>query len=467
MPDDAAGPVREWHVRRATVGSVTLTYLSEPVEDAPAPATPPLELRREGTGASGVLKCFLIVPSAADDELTFDIRWQPSPEGAPWIVTSSLGEGDGPDRRMAGTGRERLEDTFMMWGDLAARHHRFGALSTWWLSPPGFDVSGFTERLAVTYQAMSEAFEQAAHPYRVFLRNQPYRGANASAHPASFVLAVNPKDPLAVSSLDELVAHELVHEWLQLDGPHEEVSWFVEGAADYYSLVVRLRSGALSQAAFVQAVNVEAREAYASPRRHLSLAEADRVFFTDFLAHRLPYARGMFYLADLDARLRCASAGHRCLDDLVREVVQARECGHVVGVEQWCRSVGEAIGVPEEPRLAAMVTTGAAHPRADSFGPDFGMRMVRVPTLDFGFDPMTLVTRQVQGIVPDGAAERAGLREGDLVSLPRYSDIVGMNVGDAVNVSVERDGHTHQLVLPLTGETVSVPQWYALAPGRA
>ncbi len=211
---------------------------------------------------------------------------------------------------------------------------------------------------------MSEAFDAPAHPYRVFLRSHPHRGANASAHPASFVMAVNPADPLDEASLYETVAHELVHEWLQLDGPPEDVTWFVEGAADYYSLVLPLRAGLLGEEDFLRAVNTEARECYANPRRTLTLARAQQLFFTDFFAHRLPYARGMFYLADLDGRLRGATAGRQGVDDVVREVVRTRRAGHRVGVEQWCARVQEVLSEPERPVLQSLVLTGRMPTRA-------------------------------------------------------------------------------------------------------
>ena len=222
---------------------------------------------------------------------------------------SSLGEGPGIDGEVEGIGLELLGDTYVMVGDLADRHLRDGQMSTWWLTTPGIDVEAFGARLGATYTLLAEAFAAPAHPYRVFLRTHPNRGANASAHPASFVMALNPTDPLDETALYETLAHELVHEWLRLDGPVEDVTWFVEGSADYYSLVLPLRAGLVGEDAFLEAVNFEARECYANVRRDLGIREAQQVFFTDFMAHRLPYARGLFYLADLDARLSAATSG--------------------------------------------------------------------------------------------------------------------------------------------------------------
>ncbi len=455
-------PLRQWSVERPTTGPVELSYLAKPVSEEPRPATPPLELRAEGGGLSGALKCFLVLPPGPED-LTFGLRWDtPAPgQGSTdsWMAVSSLGEGDGRDDDLAGTGLELLGDTYVMYGDLAHRYHRDGQLSTWWLTPPGIDVEAFSARLGSTYRVMSEVFDAPAHPYRVFLRTHPHRGVNASAHPASFVMAVNPANPLSEASLYETLAHELVHEWLHLDGPVDEVTWFSEGAADYYSLVLPFQAGMLDEETFLRAVNFEARECYANPRRNLTIREAQRLFFSDFFAHRLPYARGMFYLADLDARIRTATTGSRCVDDVVRNVVRRRRDGESIGIEQWCARVQEVLPDAEMPILDAMVFTGEGRPSEDCFGSHLVEETVQVPVLDIGCDPRTLMTRRVQGLVPGGAADRAGLREGENIDLPTYPEIIRLNVDDVLHIGVTRDGQTTRIAIPLTGETAPVPHW--------
>ncbi|WP_027344649.1 M61 metallopeptidase family protein [Hamadaea tsunoensis] len=455
--------VRRWTAGRAAQGRITLSHPAEPVAAEPGPATPPLELRREAGGLSGAVKCFVILPPGPE-ELTFDLRWD-LPAAGRWTAVTSLGEGG----EVAGAGLERLGDTYVMCGDLADRHHRDGEFSVWWLADPGIDVQAFADRLGTTYRIMAEAFGAPAHAYRVFLRGHPHRGANASAHPASFVMALNPAQPLGAASLYETIAHELVHEWLRLDGASEDVTWFVEGAADYYSLVLPWRAGLIGDEEFLRAVNFEAREAYANPRRHLDLRQVQQVFFSDFLAHRLAYARGLFYLADLDGRLRHATGGRQSVDDVVRGVVRARATGERVGVEQWCARVGEFLPAAEQPILDALAFTGAGRPAPDCFGPGFTGEVIDVPVPDVGFDPSTFISREVRGLVPGGPADRAGLREGERLDLPRYPDIVGLDIGEGLEVGVIRDGAPVRITIPMSGGTAPVPRWRTAVavPGAA
>jgi predicted metalloprotease with PDZ domain len=455
LEDDDGDRIQVWSAARATVGRVSLSYLAEPAADEPRPATPPLELRAEGGGFSGALKCFLVLPPGPEDA-TFELRWT---GGGDRRLVSSLGELDGDDGVLTGTGLELLGDTYLMGGDLTDRHHRDGALSTWWLTAPGIDLDAFGARLGATYRLMSTTFDVPAHPYRVFLRTHPHRGVNGSAHPASFVMALNPEDPLDTAPLYETLAHELVHEWLRLDGPVEDVTWFVEGSADYYSLVLPRRAGMLDEDAFLEAVNFEARECWANPRRDLTVREAQQLFFTDFLAHRLPYARGMFYLADLDARIRRATTGRQSVDDVVREVVRRRGSGERIGLQQWCALVEDLVSVAEMPRLEAMVFTGVGGPGEDCFGSGFVHETVEVPVLDLGWDPSTFVTRRVTGLRPGGVAAEAGLREGEVLDLSRYPEIVRLDVGDVLDVGVIRNGEPARLALPLGGTVAPVPQW--------
>lgn len=94
---------------------------------------------------------------------------------------------------------------------------------------------------------MALAFGAPASPYRVFARASPHRGLSTSAHLASFVMALDPDAPVDEEVLQRTVTHELVHEWVHLDGSADDVTWFNEGAADDFSLALSLRNGLIGK----------------------------------------------------------------------------------------------------------------------------------------------------------------------------------------------------------------------------
>jgi len=463
LVDGRDGDLRVWAVERSTVGTVEVSYVARPVGAPQRPAVPPIDLRREGDGLSGACACFLVLPPAVEN-ISFDLRWEPSAEldtDERWASVCSLGEGAGRDGGLAGADLELLSDTYVMCGDLAAGHYRDGDMSTWWLTPPAFGVEAFTAHLGKTYRLMAEQFEAPAHPYRVFLRASPHQGSAASAHPASFVMTVNPDGPVNERMLYSTVAHELVHEWLHLDGAADEVTWFNEGAADYYSLVIPFREGLIDQPTFLSEVNLAARIGYASPLRELTLDEASRLYDEDFRARRLAYVRGMFYLADLDARLRNASPdGLGSVTEVVTRVLRSQRAGEHIGIEEWCALVADLVSADERPALESFVFGGDGRPGPESFGPTFAMAEIALPVLDVGFDASTFVTRRATGVVAGGAAGRAGVQEGDVLRLPGYSEAVGLNVGDSLKVEISRDGEKIPVSISLRGGTAPVPQWH-------
>src|SRR5204862_5551826 len=119
-------------------------------------------------------------------------------------------------------------------------------------------------------------------------------------------------------------------------------------------------------------------------------------------------------------------------------VVGRRRAGERVGIKQCCALVERVLRGHEMPILDTMVFTGLGRPGEDCFGTQFGTQTVEVPVLDVGFHPSTFVTQRVQGLVPGSAADRAGLREGETIELPTYSEMVRMNVGHDLAIHVTR-----------------------------
>lgn len=400
---DQGASVRTWRASRATTGPVSVSYLARPVEVEPIAGRPPVDLRREGEGLSGAIKGFLAQP-AVEHVGDVRLRWRQPMEGTStsgWWCVTSLGElssrdtqpgrnpGRNPDRqpdfqtsREARCGDlETLRDTFVMAGDLARTNHRDGPVSMWWLTATPDESSSFTQMLRRIYDAMADTFEGERSPYRVFLRASPFGGSAASAHQVSFVMTVSIDAPPEAKLLHETLSHELVHEWVRLDGDDVEVAWLNEGVADYYGLLVPLREHQIDAATFAEQVNRASVTAYAGPLRHLTGAEAHALYWSDLRAHRLLYARGMFYLADLDARLREATGGERCVDDLVKSLRQMQAGGRAAGRDEWCAMATELLG-PDEAQKFEAAADGRARLGARTFSPELQQQTVDVTVLE-------------------------------------------------------------------------------------
>lgn len=459
-------PLRGWAVERRTQGQVVLDYYAEATTEWPSSPNAPLELRREGDGFTGALKCFLVLPPTLE-AASFDLAWQPGAvvgarRNEPTFA-SSLGEAADA---LTGADVNELAHSYLICSTTALPHHTAGSVSAWWLTPPVFDVPTFVEQLGETYEAMAATFDAESHPYRVFLRASPYRGMNASAHPASFVIAMDPSTAPEARTLERTVTHELVHEWLHLDGPAGDTTWFNEGAADYYALTVARRRGVIDDDIFLAEVNTAARLGYANPFHDLTLDEAASQFWSDFRAHRLPYARGMFYLADLDARLRDADPGHGSrygsrygLDDLVRDVLRRQRAGEAVGLVEWCALVDSKLEGDERDAVQRMVFEPGGRPGRKTFSPGFTLTQIEAPIIEPGFHVDSFPAGRIIGLVAGGPADRAGLLEGESVELPTYETATHLEAGAPLIVTVDRDGRSTPVAVSASERTVVIPQW--------
>ncbi len=115
--------------------------------------------------------------------------------------------------------------------------------------------------------------------------------------------------------------------------------------------------------------------------------------------------------------------------------------------------------------LAHDVALGASLLERRELGPSaLGPCFTRVPTrfeeLDLGFDePKTRESSKITGV--HGAAQRAGLREGDAVTSLRYDDA---QAAHPVRVVVMRDGKKLEIKYRPVGRTKTAPGWQVI-PG--
>jgi len=69
-------------------------------------------------------------------------------------------------------------------------------------------------------------------------------------------------------------------------------------------------------------------------------------------------------------------------------------------------------------------------------------------------------------VVAGGAADLAGLKDGDVVDLPSCSEAVALDQGECLRAGVIREGVTTVRTIQLVGETAPVCQWQVRAGSR-
>ncbi len=417
----SAGTYRRWTATRATVGDLRVSYFAPArIVDANTNNGPLYDLRLEAGGLNGAGITFLALPDATaiyDISIAWDLSQAPA--GARGVCS----QGEGPAQV-----KESLEDlahTYYMAGPLSAYPESDASVfSMYWLSAPNFDPVAVGREIERLYGAMCAFFQEPEPGFRVFVRKHPYPGNGGTAVNRSFMFGYSDAMTPTAEDLASLLAHETAHTWPRLDGDEGETSWYSEGTAEYYSIVLAHRAHFISDAAFLAQINERARSYYTNPLQALSNHEAVERFWRDPRAQIVPYGRGLFYFIDLNAKLLAHSGGARSLDDLVLAVVKRRRAGEQVGESAWVDLVAAELGAQGRADFAAMVAGEWIIPAPDALGPGFTRRAIEDYPLDFGFDTSSIPTRVVTGLAAGSVAEQAGAQEGDrILSIPNFSQI--------------------------------------------
>ncbi|MBB5783337.1 hypothetical protein [Nonomuraea jabiensis] len=216
-------------------------------------------------------------------------------------------------------------------------------------------------------------------------------------------------------------------------------------------------------AAFLELINERAHGYYTNPLQTLANAEAFELFWKDQRAQRVPYGRGLFYLADTDTKIRAAGDGRRSLDDLVLAILDRQRNGEKVGVADWLDLVTAELGDGARDDFAAMQAGEWVVPPADAFGSRFAREEIRPRVAEPGFALTRLETCVVTDLVAGSAAERAGVREGDrILAGPAGSELANGRL-EEVSLTLRRGGRTFEVTYEPVGAEVRSYRWTVAA----
>lgn len=461
---DGPKPYRHWKASRASHGPLTISYRA-PITDAlnPLGAAPPLELRSESGGFSGLVGTYVMLP---DNDRTYRLAltWDFTSLGGDSLGVSTLGVGTQSSTLKS---PDALESTFTMGGHIEhepTAPAADGFFSAWQGSPP-FDARGLMQWTHRLYGSYLKFFDTSGVTYNVFLRRNKVNPGGGVEVANSFVGTFDEDTP--VEDFKLTLAHEMVHTFVgaldEKDGL--AASWFSEGLAVYYQRLLPYRAGEITRDAYLQDLNRTAARYYTDLLNTTPNKEIPARFWADTRVRVLPYDRGALYFAQLDAQIRKVSHGKRSLDDLVLAFLKRRTAGEPLTQAAWVEAVTREVGDHGRQQFDDMLAGKPIVLDTDAFGPCFTKTLKPMRRYELGFDPAVLAqpSRIVRGLVPGSAAAKAGLKDGDEILKPVPQDGIQADQTAKLKLQIRRDGKVWDVSYLPRGEVIQTWQWIPAA----
>jgi predicted metalloprotease with PDZ domain len=443
------GP-HQWSPSRPVKGQMTVRYRVV-AENIPAlVGGPPTSMRIDGDGVSGVGDTFFM-RARIEGPRRVAIKWDLSGMAKGAQGVSSYGDGDvtlpaGPI--------DRIYPAVYMAGTI----HRVdvGAFSAVWTGEPPFDPTPSMLWTAKLHKWMSGFFKDTEEPpYRVFARYNPMNAGGGAALTHSFIITYG--KGVTGENFKGILGHEMTHTWTAND----IAKWYDEGDAVYYQAQLPWRAGLFTTEQYLADLNETASRYYTNAMRSTPESEVLSHFWEDTRIRVLPYDRGAMYFAVLNGKVRKASGGKRTMDDLIFEMVRRAQAGEPLTEQVWLDLLRKEIG-EEGPKIhASMLAGGLMLPESEDFGPCFRRVTKKIRQFDLGFDNASFTTpvKVIQGLKPGSEADKAGLRNGDVVTYAVSLDQVQGDIKRTLDLKVTRDGKTFPVSYPPRGDAVDAYQW--------
>ncbi|KAJ9132180.1 Peptidase m61 domain-containing protein [Pleurostoma richardsiae] len=449
--DPELGP-RTWSPARDPVGEEIVVTFSAParVTDERTLPGPRIDLRRDaGGGLVGQGGGFIPSPppprrnggggggsepgSGVHDPWDVSVAWDLA--GAPLGTRAAWSLGDGGSGKGAvvsavGSPEQLVEhgifavggtlQRYPLWDENTSSSSALGAaggaereFAMYWLGEPAWDMPALARATEDMFVSVADYFS-SPDPFRVFFR-QVESGNGGTGATQSFLLEYSPGTPeeMDAHGMADLLAHEAVHEYALMEPADDGAQWseqYDEGVASYIGALV-----GLSRADMIRSLNGYAQAYYTSPAVNMSFRYVLDHYWDSLHITRVSYFRGFMYLAQVNGMILEATRGKHSLDDIIQELYRLRVAHKPCQTKEFMSMIAGYVGEDVAKASYDKMWNGElVVPPVNTFA-KYGLKLIRkdLERFDLGFDPNSMRTHKVQGLVKGSNAEKAGVREGD------------------------------------------------------
>ena len=331
-------------VKRKTEGPILLTYRAA---FAPARPNPVLDMGQEPGGVTGSGYCWM--PSFPKN--VYQLHMEFSRANLPQGVRALWAHGE--DCTNLFIREDGLQKVFYCFGKVDCVEH--GSFGYYWIAREGVDASPIAHWTAKVFLKMADFFQDSGESYKIFARARSCRMSGGTALNRSYTYIYDPQNPPPFTQLKFLFSHEMVHNWaLLFNEPYGTCTWYIEGMAEYYSLVLPWRMGLVSREELLIQLNERAEQYYCNPCIEFTNLHLGNLLFHDLEATTVPYGRGLFYLMEMDHRIRTKTSEKYCLDDVMLKLLHDYRKNPHIQNRVWLEAVSKIAGYDETERFLAM-----------------------------------------------------------------------------------------------------------------
>lgn len=329
---------RVWRAERATEGDIVVSYrfLPRDVSDINR-CYPIFDAIQEKNGA---LICGVTTIAAVEmANYHIYVSWDKShmPEDAGVAAIRGVGDFD-----FVGTPMDYTFSLYMV-GKIKSVVDVSGKRRVYWLDDHLPDEEKAITQLPPLLEVMCSFFKDKDLNYGIFFRKEPFEISNSgTAFEGGFAYGYSDKMPLVMETALSTLAHEIVHNWCRLEHATGEENWYSEGTAEFYSILVPLRSGIISEEQAAEWITDRCPNYYNNEYQNLTNLEAYEKAWEASEIQRVPYGRGFVYLAYIDYLLK--QKGKESLDHLVLEIEDRRRSGKPYGTAVWEELIEKELG---------------------------------------------------------------------------------------------------------------------------